>query len=466
MQFASTLADILSLPETAAGGRAATSAAPSSILPEVSAVGRVAGTFVAPSAFLTGAVAIAGFSAGLLIGYGAMQLWEHLSGTMGSDPSISGWTSWQYDNWISGGWPCSGGVGCLRSWQAAALPQGRTLSVSVSGYGAQMEYCVSATCPSFEPSNLRTRMESVCAGSGGTSTFLGTTDGTNYNVCYITDTELDGRITIDQFPRAFSSQSYTYSYTGPSTPPTPNTSAARTQVTASSLGAQNFYNHALDPDNWAAPSSNYDPATGTGDPGGHIWAMPTCRSLTVSDCESAISDAAMLSGKTLTFAVTTAGTTDSAVAKNLVLSTTPTDATTGRPATIAISKNTANGPDAACTWSVQNPHTSTGTPGAVDVKGDAECNYTTTIAASLTLWKCNNQPSPNLSSLQSGQWGCTQVATISEQRLAKPGIPQTFQAPPPGGSIISPDNKWFIAYGTLDKGMPSTAFSNVVQLFS
>jgi len=30
----------------------------------------------------------------------------------------------------------------------------------------------------------------------------------------------------------------------------------------------------------------------------------------------------------------------------------------------------------------------------------------------------------------------------------------TCQAPPQGGSIVPPDNKWFIAYGTLDKGTP------------
>lgn len=81
------------------------------------------------------------------------------------------------------------------------------------------------------------------------------------------------------------------------------------------------------------------------------------------------------------------------------------------------------------------------TPHAVDVKATATCNYQTTITATLTLWKCDSQPDANLDALNSGTWGCLPVATSptdQNTRLALPGEPQTFQAPPSNGAVISP----------------------------
>jgi hypothetical protein len=81
------------------------------------------------------------------------------------------------------------------------------------------------------------------------------------------------------------------------------------------------------------------------------------------------------------------------------------------------------------------------------------------------MWKCDQQPSQDLAALAVGNWGCS-VPTggeTTEPRLAMPGVQQTFQAPVPDGPIIPPDDKWFVAYGTLDKGTPAAVFSNVTQ---
>jgi hypothetical protein len=192
--------------------------------------------------------------------------------------------------------------------------------------------------------------------------------------------------------------------------------------------------------------------------------MPDCVGLDVDACESAIASASALSGKTVSFTVTTADVADPTVARDLVLSTTPAVAAHSRPDAITITKNASDASDPICTWAVQNPHVSTGTPGAVVVKGVAECNYTTSITGTLSLWKCDAEPSGSLTDLQAGNWGCVVVAATTEERLAKPAVLETFQAPPPGGDVIAADSKWFIAYGTLDKGTPSAAFSNIVQL--
>jgi len=69
--------------------------------------------------------------------------------------------------------------------------------------------------------------------------------------------------------------------------------------------------------------------------------------------------------------------------------------------------------------------------------------------------------------LDSNQWGCYQAgeATTYTSQVADPGVVYTFQAPDDsGGSLIPGDGYWFIAYGTLDKGTPSEAFSNPVQV--
>jgi hypothetical protein len=228
-------------------------------------------------------------------------------------------------------------------------------------------------------------------------------------------------------------------------------------------GAEGDMNCIADPLDFICPSTTSD-GKKYSTSGSAAGAMPNCYGLSADACEGAI----RVIRPDATFSVTTASSLDPKVADGLVIATTPTANTDPAPAHIDISINPDNSQPQQCTWSVQNPHESSGTPGAVDVKAEALCNYQTTITATLTLWKCDEQPSADLNLLNSGSWGCF-VAAVSptgdNTRLALPGDPVTFQAPEPGGNVVSPDGKWFIAYGTLDKGDPPQAFSNVVQLF-
>jgi len=189
--------------------------------------------------------------------------------------------------------------------------------------------------------------------------------------------------------------------------------------------------------------------------------MPDCYGLTVAACESAITAVR----PDATFTVATAASDDPDVADGYVSSTIPVAGIDPAPKAPTVDKEPDNGQDPVCSWVINNPHTSSDPAGAVDVKGRATCNYTTTITGSLTLWKCDDEPSANLASLENGDWGCVAVAEDPVPvRNAIAGVQVTYQAPPAGGDYISADDKWFIGYGTLDKGTPTTAFSNIVQL--
>ncbi len=82
---------------------------------------------------------MAAFSAGVLLGYHATQLWEHLTGDLGTPASGANYGGFVWDDWRSGGWPCSvpSGTDCFRSWQSTALPQGHLLDaqLATSGWG-------------------------------------------------------------------------------------------------------------------------------------------------------------------------------------------------------------------------------------------------------------------------------------------------------------------------------------------
>lgn len=100
------------------------------------------------------------------------------------------------------------------------------------------------------------------------------------------------------------------------------------------------------------------------------------------------------------------------------------------------------------------------------MKATATCTYATTINATLDLWKCDSEPGADLTAVESGQWGCVFVASASDTtRNALPDQTEFFQAPDDNGAtLISGDNKWFIAYGTLDLGTPSEMWSAAVQI--
>jgi hypothetical protein len=228
-------------------------------------------------------------------------------------------------------------------------------------------------------------------------------------------------------------------------------------------GPQGTLNCLADPVDYFCPGTSGDGSSYSSG-GGVAGSMPDCYGLTPGECEAIITT----TRPGVTFTITVANTPDPKVADGRVIATMPAAGTKPVPGHAPITVNPPNSNPELCSWNVQNPHESTGTPGAVDVKAVAECNYQTTVSASLTLWKCDDEPMADLARLFNGDWGCivpSSDATISgETRLAMPGVPVQFQVPPGGGTVIPPDNKWFIAYGMLDKAVPNWAFSNVVQI--
>jgi hypothetical protein len=204
---------------------------------------------------------------------------------------------------------------------------------------------------------------------------------------------------------------------------------------------------------------------------GDCSATPLVPSFTMPDCYGLTASACLANMQTLGFT----GTLDSSIASSGDLDITQsagavlfTDPTAGSHVSkLADDVATDYQNPQGCKWNVQNPHESDGSPGQIDVKATATCDYETTIVGNLTLWKCDEQPSPDLAQLMDGAWGCVETlgTVVDDSRLAEPDAPQTFQVPPPGSDIdISPDGKYFIAYGTLDPGAgtPLSAFSNVV----
>jgi hypothetical protein len=189
------------------------------------------------------------------------------------------------------------------------------------------------------------------------------------------------------------------------------------------------------------------------------FTMPDCYGMSLDGCELTMEQL----GFTGTLVAGTATDADYTLPAGAVVSTVPA---AGFPEpTTADQRPTAYENPQSCTWDVQNPHGSTGSPGLIDVKATATCTYQTTVIGNLKLWKCDEQPSPDLAELETGAWGCleTQGTVVNDSRLAEPDQQVVFQVPPPQSGIeIAPDGKYFIAYGACDQCTPSSKFSNVV----
>jgi hypothetical protein len=158
---------------------------------------------------------------------------------------------------------------------------------------------------------------------GGPNCYPASCAGQTVRVIWLADSEVNATMGLDVPPTVYTGQAHAYSYTGPSSRPSPDLSAARTAITAAGVAMENAINAALDPADWAAPAADYDPESNTGDPGGQIWDMPDCAGLGVDACEAVITSASALSGKTLSFSLMTAEVADPTVARDLVLSTSP-----------------------------------------------------------------------------------------------------------------------------------------------
>ncbi len=461
--FASTLDDILALPAFSA---------PAATASEATAVEMAAGEAVGYTAVTAGtavALGASGLVAGALLTYGALQLYEHFNGESDAVITTSYITNFKWRWYASGS-------GTYNNLTASGAPTGNGLWALTFGEGcsewgdpnyygganASVYYFYWPSSPSGScGSNMRTESQSkftnYAGGSFGAHKITLTQGpGSGHGAIYLTQAEVDAHAgRLDVLPTPYSNQSHTYSYTGPNPRPAADTSAARAQITASSVGLQNLYNHALDPDDWAAPSTDYNPATGGGDPGGHIWTMPDCYGLSVADCESTLTDAALLSGKDLTFTVGTASTTDTTVAKDLVLATEPTAETKDRPSAITVTKNRNDGPDKNCVSTTENPHWSTNGDTVV-AKANVTCNYTGTAALTMTLWKCTDSPSADATALENGAWGCS-LAAATEKVI--PVVAEVTEDPaaycPDVGAPLVEGNAYFIAMTTVSNGLPS-----------
>lgn len=191
------------------------------------------------------------------------------------------------------------------------------------------------------------------------------------------------------------------------------------------------------------------------------FAMPYCYGFTVPDCEAAMDDLGFTGS--LDSQDLPVDQTDYTQPAGVVITTAP--AATQSVSTAATTTVAANTNPDACELDVQNPHESTGSPGQIDVKSVITCTYATTVTANLTLWKCDEPPSADLDQLNNGAWGCVETpgSAVNEPADAQPNQGAVFQVPPPGSGIsITPDGKYYIAYGTCDKCEPATEFSNIV----
>ena len=122
-------------------------------------------------------------------------------------------------------------------------------------------------------------------------------------------------------------------------------------------------------------------------------------------------------------------------------------------------------PGNECALRVDDPHTSSGTPGAVLAKGYVTCTYATTVTVAMKLWKCDSPPvAGDEILLDTGAWGCSRVGDNVENRTTVAGIEAApVYVPPTSAPPVAADGKWFIALGTCVQATPSVVWSNVTQ---
>jgi hypothetical protein len=114
------------------------------------------------------------------------------------------------------------------------------------------------------------------------------------------------------------------------------------------------------------PGDPADPGDPVTTPGACSASVPSCYGMTVAACESAVAAA----GGTVSFNVNTGSSADPNVADGLVIGTSPRTRPLVSGTAVTITTNPANSNPQACEIRVDNPHESTGTPGAVDASLD------------------------------------------------------------------------------------------------
>jgi hypothetical protein len=212
----------------------------------------------------------------------------------------------------------------------------------------------------------------------------------------------------------------------------------------------NQYRCLIDPTNWACPTVGDD---GSWDrSGGPLITMPDCYGLTVAACESAINGALALagSGVTAAFSVVPSATFDPNIDTGLVASISPSAGSHADASAVVVTENDENN-TGTCASETHNMHWSKN-GGTMLSKGWITCGFNSPpdVSVSGAAWVCSQLPGEDQAALDAGQWGCSRVATVSQNFTVEAGV---RQGPLLIGSGIPWQNAYFI----------STTFGSVVQ---
>jgi hypothetical protein len=206
--------------------------------------------------------------------------------------------------------------------------------------------------------------------------------------------------------------------------------------------ASAWLGHVLDPADFPA-----DPVTGK-------WTMPDCSGLSVSDCEDAVSSAAAAADASVPeYTVATLTTADPDIADDLVTAQDPAASTSGLPESVVITKNpTDTGNPMGCEPRSEDPHWSDSTGGVI-AKTWVTCNYAGVATPTSRMWRCTNAPSPDLSELLAGSWGCVTAATTTKTVTVAPGVEVgPIYVPDVGAPAVSA-NAYFISSITVSSAI-------------
>lgn len=442
--------------------------AAASLASEITAVELASGSAVGwtvSTGFAPVALGVAAFSAGVLIGYTGVQVFEHFFGNAPSivisNASIASVDLTRMTFQGDANWTNGPGPGATVYALAFHLTNG---GLTGSPYNCTTWASGTSPCDAAWRVDAANHVKNYVGGTLAQAQ-PGSSNCTN-GICRIarwyTNSQVDELVPIDLGPTTYANQTHAYTYHPGTARPNPDLAAARTRIATSSAGTQNFYNHALDPTNWAAPSADYDASSNVGDPGGMIWDMPDCAGLSVDGCESAITSAAALSGKSISFTVITADTADANVARDLVLATSPSVASHARPSTITITKNPSSAASPGCTTTTDWPHWST-SGSTVLAKGWVTCNYTGVAEATMNLWSCADVPSPDQAQLDAGGWGCSLAATTVKAVPVRAAIIEGPVYCPDLGAPAVAGDAYFIAQTNTVGGTPSWSAARYVS---
>ena len=210
----------------------------------------------------------------------------------------------------------------------------------------------------------------------------------------------------------------------------------------------NQYRCLVDPTHWGCPSVDTDDGTWSTS-GGPFISIPNCYGESVADCESAINGALASAGSGVTAGVTVSKspTYDPNIALGVVEATSPGAGTQADASTVAVEVNSDDS-SGACDSETHNFHWSKAGQTMV-AKAWITCGFTSpSVSVTGVAWACTQEPLPIQTALDSGSWGCSRVATVTQAFAVETGV----RAGPLliGSSVAYQANQWYCAtaYGS------------------